>query len=133
MKKIIVSDFIERLKKVNNIKTNIDLSNFVEVDNTTISQWKKRNKIPKLHDIINKCDNIDLNWLLTGEGNPILKNNQSKRLYEPYPDEKREKFEETYFGDMFGLNLNLEPEQRKLIIKIACTMFDIKCDVCDEE
>lgn len=62
---------IERLKAYFQIVTDIELSKILEVKPNTISTWRNRNTID-WELIFAKCDNINLNWLLTGEG-PMLR------------------------------------------------------------
>ena len=64
------------------IKTDSEFADFLGVKQPTISTWRKRNTIDyKL--IITKCNNIDANWLLTGQGE-MLKNAPT---LEPAPQE----------------------------------------------
>jgi len=58
---------IERAIKACGFKTAKELADYLEVDPTTISTWKKRNSID-LDVLLAKCEHINYNWLLTGEG-----------------------------------------------------------------
>lgn len=47
-----------------------DFAKFLGIKQNTLSTWKSRNTID--YDlIISKCDKIDANWLLTGEGSML--------------------------------------------------------------
>lgn len=65
-KKLQSAKIIDRLKQYLNFKTDTQLSDFLEVSQSTISTWKKRNSFD-LDIIIAKCEDIDLNWLLAEE------------------------------------------------------------------
>jgi len=58
---------LDRLKSVLNIRTDLALANYLGVKANTISTWKSRNTLD-YELIFAKCDYIDLNWLITGEG-----------------------------------------------------------------
>jgi len=61
------SHIINRLKATLDLKTDLDLANYLGVSSNTIATWKKRNSIN--YDLIfSKSDSINLHWLLTGKG-----------------------------------------------------------------
>lgn len=69
---------INELKNYLNIKTDSEFAKFLGLKQNTISSWKSRNSLD--YDlIISKCDQINANWLLTGEGemlkSKVLNNN----------------------------------------------------------
>ncbi|MCK9331141.1 MAG: helix-turn-helix domain containing protein [Candidatus Cloacimonetes bacterium] len=58
---------VERLRSYFQVDSNTALAEILEVAQSTIPTWISRNTIDyKL--IIAKCDNINLNWLMLGEG-----------------------------------------------------------------
>ena len=58
---------ISRFKEVNNFNTDAELADFLGISKSTLSNWYKRNSID--YDLLfSKCEHIDMNWLLTGEG-----------------------------------------------------------------
>lgn len=70
------SFIINQIKLHLGIKTDSGFAEFLGVKQPTISTWRKRNTID--YDlIITKCNNIDANWLLTGEGE-MLKSENTK-------------------------------------------------------
>ncbi|HRP02926.1 MAG TPA: helix-turn-helix domain-containing protein [Candidatus Kapabacteria bacterium] len=78
MKEIFVSEVLERLKKVLKIKTDTDLNDKLELNKNTISIWKHRNTLDYLA-LIAFCnnDNININYILTGDGEPYIENVES--------------------------------------------------------
>ncbi|EHO41107.1 CI repressor [Caldithrix abyssi DSM 13497] len=66
-----VSEILERLKIAYNIKNDSRLADFLGVTRSTISTWKSRNSID--YDLVfAKCKNLNINWLLTGQGSMFL-------------------------------------------------------------
>lgn len=59
---------INRFKEVKKIKSDAELSNYLGISRSTLSNWKARNTID--FDILfAKCEQESIDWLLTGEGN----------------------------------------------------------------
>ncbi len=56
---------INRLKEVNNFRTDKELANFLGISKTTISNWYTRNTID-FELVLSKCEHVDINWLLFG-------------------------------------------------------------------
>lgn len=63
---------LNRIKNAYNLKIDTQLSNFLGVKQSTISTWKARNSL-NWELIFSKCENINLNWLLTGDGEMFLR------------------------------------------------------------
>ena len=60
-------DILNRIKQRKGFTTDAELAAFFEVGKSTISNWYKRNSID--YDLLfSKCEQEDLNWLLTGKG-----------------------------------------------------------------
>lgn len=73
---------INKIKEYLKFKNDKDFAEFLGIKQNTLSTWKSRNVID--YDlIIAKCDLIDANWLLTGKGNMLKK--QEKQI-QPYPE-----------------------------------------------
>ena len=69
---------LNEIKKYLNIKTDTEFANFLGIKQNTLSSWKARNSID--YDlIISKCDYLNANWLLTGEGS-MLKEEEVKKV-----------------------------------------------------
>ena len=60
-----------RLKTFKKFKKDIDLANFLEISATTLSTWKHRGTID-WWIVFDKCDDINLNWLVHGTGSMLL-------------------------------------------------------------
>lgn len=59
------NEILDRLKIYYKLKTNADLSRFLDIVPTTLSSWYSRNNID--YDLIfTKCPEVDLNWLING-------------------------------------------------------------------
>lgn len=73
-----IDQIIERLKAITGTKTDVDLAEFLEVPNKTLSMWKFRGEIPKgrLYEFANKLgvsmDTIINGNKVTGDGNVVL-------------------------------------------------------------
>lgn len=58
---------LNRLKLAKNLKNDAELARFLDLRPSTISGWTSRNSID--YDLVfSKCDDVNLHWLLTGEG-----------------------------------------------------------------
>ena len=76
-------EILDRLKKALNVRTDTDLAKYLGVKQNTISTWKSRNSFDyKL--IFSICDenNIDIDWLLTGEGEMFRKKDGNTQIAE---------------------------------------------------
>ena len=61
---------LSRLKFAHNFKTDTDLAHFLGVSPNTITTWKMRDSL-NFDLVFAKCDNLNYDWLLTGEGEMI--------------------------------------------------------------
>jgi hypothetical protein len=70
---------LERVKKAYDLHKDADLARFLESKPGTISSWKARNSID--YDLVlAKCNGINLNWLLAGEGEAFPVKSNVKNL-----------------------------------------------------
>lgn len=60
---------LDRIKQVYNLAGNSELSRFLGVAPNTITNWYNRNSID-YDTIFTKCENVNLEWLITGKGEP---------------------------------------------------------------
>lgn len=67
---------LKEIKKYYNFKTDGEFADFLGIKQNTLSNWSSRNSID-YDRIISKCENIDGNWLLTGQGS-MLKDSSTK-------------------------------------------------------
>lgn len=63
---------LNRIKKHFKFKNDAEFARFLDIKPNTLSNWYTRNSID-YQKIITKCEDIDANWLLTGEGDMIKK------------------------------------------------------------
>ncbi len=71
-----VKEVIDRLKMALKVKTDTELAKHLGVNQSTISVWKTRKSI-NWDLIITKCKDINIDWLLTGEGEMFRKKQDS--------------------------------------------------------
>jgi hypothetical protein len=64
---IVKSDVLERIKVAKKLPTDAQLSHFLGVKPNTISTWKARNSID-IDIVFAKCEDLNMDWLLTGKG-----------------------------------------------------------------
>lgn len=62
------SEIVDRLKLYFSVKTDKEVAACLGVERVTVSMWKNRDSLD-LKLIVTKCDNVNLNWLLRGQGN----------------------------------------------------------------
>ena len=64
-----VQEIVKRAKQVMKFKTDLELAQYLGVARSTLRNWMVRNSIdyPLL---LNKMQDVDYNWLLTGKGSP---------------------------------------------------------------
>lgn len=61
------SQIINQIKLYLNIKTDSEFAQFLGISQPTVSSWRKRNTLD--HEIIiAKCKELNVEWLITGEG-----------------------------------------------------------------
>ena len=73
---------LNKIKTYLKIEKNTDFAEFLEIKPTTLAMWYKRNTFD-IELLFKKCEFIDANWLLTGQGE-MLKNAPTS---EPAPQE----------------------------------------------
>lgn len=66
---------IERLKLELKIDNDTKLANYLGINQSTLATWKKNNSFD-VYRVFNKLQNININWLLTGEGEPYIENKE---------------------------------------------------------
>lgn len=68
---------INRLKEVNNFRTDKELADFLGISKTTISNWYTRNTID-FELVLSKCEHVDINWLLFGSSTSKIISDKQK-------------------------------------------------------
>ena len=62
------ADILGRLKLASNSTSDADLARFLGIATATLSNWKSRGSLD--YDLVfSKCEQLNLDWLLTGRGN----------------------------------------------------------------
>ncbi|NGP87273.1 helix-turn-helix domain-containing protein [Fodinibius halophilus] len=97
-----MNTILERIKEAYHLETDADVADFLEMNPSTLSMQKNRGRI-NLRVIIDKCCDINLNWLLHGNG-PIRTLDDESSIHVP-----------VYSGDMLNQNGNeLFKDENKL-------------------
>lgn len=68
-KKLDKSLILNRIKLHYNFKSDVQLAKFLGIATTTLSNWYARNTM-NFDLIFTKCEDLNLNWLVNGEGKP---------------------------------------------------------------
>ena len=77
---------LARIKEYYSFNTDTDLADFLGIQRSTLSNWVKRNSID--YDLVlSKCEHINKNWLLTGEGEMLKSDNEKKSDIQFYNSE----------------------------------------------
>lgn len=62
-----IEGILSRLKEALEIDSDVELSRFLEVSKSTLSNWKRRGTID--YDLVfSKCEHLSKDWILTGAG-----------------------------------------------------------------
>lgn len=62
---------IDEIKKHLGFTKDSELANFLEIGQSTISNWRRRNTLD-YELILSKCEDLDANWLFRGVGNMLI-------------------------------------------------------------
>jgi uncharacterized iron-regulated protein len=91
-----------------NLKGYPALAEFLGIKYQTLMAWKKRGKIADYSPFMDKCPNISLNWLETGEGEMFVVREESPQYGSiSYPPEVQ---------DLIDFYMQFVPEVRKKMI-----------------
>lgn len=75
-----IVEIFSRIKTAYNLRNErTAVAEFLGVSATTIDAWKQRNSIGDWDVILLKCPNINLNWLVFGEGEPFYTPDESAK------------------------------------------------------
>lgn len=77
---------LDRIKEYYKLKGNAELARFLGVAPNTITNWYGR-KTFDIDVIYTKCVDIDMNWLLTGEGNMLRSESEKESIPVAHPSE----------------------------------------------
>ena len=67
------TEILDRIKEAYSLKTNAKLASFLGIAPTTLSSWYSRNTFD-LDLIYEKCVDVNIEWLLTGQGSMFTSN-----------------------------------------------------------
>lgn len=68
-----MNTILERIKEAYHLETDAEVADFLEIKPSTLSMQKNRGRLD-LKRIIEKCSDLNKNWLLEGEGEKRLTN-----------------------------------------------------------
>lgn len=74
-------EIIERLKIALNMQKDKDLAQFLEIDKSTLSNYKSGNRDIDYRLLFSKCKQINFHWLITGEGEMLLSTTKENTNY----------------------------------------------------
>lgn len=86
---------IKRLKEAYNLRSNVKLAKFLGVSAQVLSNWQNRNTV-NYDTIFSKCEDLNLDWLISGEGE-VFKHNLKKSTL-TMASEDGVPYEKTEFG-----------------------------------
>ena len=66
-----IGDILNRLKMIYNCKTDTDLANALNMKQSTLANWRQRESLDFIYILKIIPNNINLNWLFYGEGEPV--------------------------------------------------------------
>jgi transcriptional regulator with XRE-family HTH domain len=86
-----LQDIIERIKERFSLKNETQVAKLLNVEQNTLSSWKKRNKIPydKLDELALR-NQISLDWILSGNDSKLSKHKELLESFESLSKEKQE-------------------------------------------
>lgn len=79
------SAVLDRIKEHYSLKGNADLARFLGVAPNTITNWYSRSTFD-IDAIYTKCEGISFDWLFTGRGEMVLKDQSSLPVSQPAND-----------------------------------------------
>lgn len=109
---------LKRIKEAENLVSDKELADFLEISKSTLSNWYKRNSID--YDLVfSKCEHINKEWLLSGDGimfkpqiSPkeyIQGEDVSNTVSEPQEDIACKAIKYNFKSDYFNINNQLIP------------------------
>lgn len=72
MKTFSSDEILNRLKKALSVGTDTELADLLGIKKATLSNWRNRNSVD-LPLVFSVCEQVNIDWLITGRGIPTLK------------------------------------------------------------
>ena len=115
---------IKELKNYLQLSKDIELADYLGVNQSTLATWKRRGNID-VQLIISKCNNINPTWLLTGEGS-MLKESQNGKNQNPNNKMDDPKMMEYLISEVNYLRkkLDTQEDERKQLRLLAEKLID---------
>lgn len=113
---------LERAKKALNVSTDTELGDILGVKGSAIANWRARESI-NLGLIISKCESVNLNWLIRGQGAIHLKeyDNTNEPSNINYINEDAISYSVKFQSDRIK-KLPIDPEEK---LNLLTTLIDI--------
>lgn len=120
-KKMNKSLILNEIKNQLKLKTKQDFASFLGIKQTTLSMWYKRNTFD-IELLYKKCNFLNPNWLLTGEGEMLQSlENPNKELEDLENQVKKlHKYKDKYYS-ILEMNSKLMKKNIKLLEKLLDT------------
>lgn len=84
---ILQSEVLKRAKEGLNLKNDKELSSLLGISKSTLSNWGSESRKIDYPLLFSFCEHLNLDWLLTGEGNMLR--NEAATISLPVPEKKR--------------------------------------------
>jgi transcriptional regulator with XRE-family HTH domain len=103
-----LNQIINRLKDFFQLKNETEVAKFLNVEQNTLSSWKKRDKIPyERLDEIALQNKISIEWILSGDSADIQKDEELLRYFNSLSQEKQEIYFLRIKADVLEKNIGL--------------------------
>lgn len=103
-----LNQIINRLKNFFQLKNETEVAKLLNVEQNTLSSWKKRDKIPyERLDEIAVQNKLSIEWILSGETFDVQKNEELLRYFNSLPQEKQEIYFLRIKADVLEKNIGL--------------------------
>jgi len=103
-----LNQIINRLKDFFQLKNETEVAKLLNVEQNTLSSWKKRDKIPyERLDEIALQNKISIEWILSGDSTDMQKNEELLRYFNSLSQEKQEIYFLRIKADVLEKNIGL--------------------------
>jgi len=103
-----LNQIINRLKDFFQLKNETEVAKLLNVEQNTLSSWKKRDKIPyERLDEIALQNKISIEWILSGKNTDVQKDEELLRYFNSLSQEKQEIYFLRIKADVLEKNIGL--------------------------